>query len=526
MASNPLKTYQEKRDFSVTPEPAAGGVAHPAARSFVIQKHWATQLHYDFRLELDGTMKSWAIPKGPSLDSKDRRLAVHVEDHPISYNSFEGRIPENQYGAGEVIIWDKGTWIPDGDPHQGYRDGHLQFTLHGHKLHGKWILIRMKGKDEKKEPWLLIKEKDQYVRPAAEFSIVDAMPDSVADLDCEDVPARPNMTANVSDDVDHPGRTSAAANTPAAMASSPQSNAGARPVLYNKVHVSHPDRVVDADTGLKKIDLIRYYSLVAPFMMPHLKDRPVSLVRAPLGIDGELFFQKHLDAPMQGIALLDRSLDPEHAALIEIVDPMGLLSAAQINVIEFHTWNSLKTAINTPERMTFDLDPGAGVAWEMTQEATLLMCSLLEQLGLPPFVKTSGGKGMHIVVPLQPLHDWKTVRDISHAIVLHAAAIYPMHFVAKSGAQNRIGKIYIDYLRNGFGATTVAAWSVRARPGLAVSVPVTRNEIAQLHGSAHWTIATIQTRLEQGNTPWNGYSKSAQNLAPVMQLLAPQKGTK
>ncbi|WP_421800999.1 non-homologous end-joining DNA ligase [Herminiimonas fonticola] len=351
------------------------------------------------------------------------------------------------------------------------------------------------------------------------------MPDSVADLDCEDVPARPNMTADGSDDVDRPGRTSAAADTPAAMASSPQSDVGARPVLYNKVHVSHPDRVVDADTGMKKIDLIRYYSLVAPFMMPHLKDRPVSVVRAPLGIDGELFFQKHLDAPMEGIALLDRSLDPEHASLIEIVDPMGLLSAAQINVIEFHTWNSRKTAINTPDRMTFDLDPGAGVAWEMTQEATLLMCSLLEQLGLPPFVKTSGGKGMHIVVPLQPLHDWKTVRDISHAIVLHAAAIYPMHFVAKSGAQNRIGKIYIDYLRNGFGATTVAAWSVRARPGLAVSVPVSRDEIAQLHGSAHWTIATIRTRLEQGNTPWNDYSKSAQNLAPVMQLLATRQGT-
>ncbi|WP_417457040.1 non-homologous end-joining DNA ligase [Herminiimonas aquatilis] len=346
------------------------------------------------------------------------------------------------------------------------------------------------------------------------------MPDSVADLDCEEVPARQNMTEDVTDDADNPGRPSSVGDTTQAVMSSLQPDLGALPVPYNQVNISHPDRLVDTYTGTKKIDLISYYTLVAPFMMPHLKDRPVSVVRAPLGIEGELFFQKHLDAPMEGIALLDRKLDPKHASLIEIVDPIGLLSAAQINVIEFHTWNSLKTAINTPDRMTFDLDPGAGVPWEMTQKATLLMCALLEQLGLPSFVKTSGGKGMHIVVPLQPLHDWKTVRNISHAIVLHAAAMYPMHFVAKSGAQNRIGKIYIDYLRNGFGATTVAAWSVRARPGLAISVPVARDEIAQLRSSAHWTVANIQTRLEQGNAPWNDYSKSAQSLVPVMTQLA------
>lgn len=152
------------------------------ARQFVVQKHWATRLHYDVRLELDGAMKSWAVPKGPSYDRQVKRMAVHVEDHPISYNSFEGTIPPKQYGAGKVVIWDKGTWTPIGDPHEGYRDGDLKFELHGYKLRGKWVLVRIKSKEEKQNAWLLIKERDAYERPSAEFSVVDEFPDSVADL--------------------------------------------------------------------------------------------------------------------------------------------------------------------------------------------------------------------------------------------------------------------------------------------------------------------------------------------------------
>jgi bifunctional non-homologous end joining protein LigD len=181
-----LKTYKAKRNFNITPEPAEGGLPGRGRLAFVIQKHWARRLHYDFRLELDGTMKSWAVPKGPSYDTHDKRMAVHVEDHPISYNEFEGTIPEKQYGAGKVIIWDRGTWEPVEDPRKGLRAGKLVFNLHGHKMHGRWALVRMRGKDEDKEPWLLIKEKDEYVRPAAEFSVVDEMPDSVKALGAPD----------------------------------------------------------------------------------------------------------------------------------------------------------------------------------------------------------------------------------------------------------------------------------------------------------------------------------------------------
>ena len=153
-----LKLYKSKRDFTITSEPAEGGDASAGALSFVIQKHWATRLHYDFRLELDGTMKSWAVPKGPSYDTHDKRMAVHVEDHPIAYSDFEGTIPPRQYGAGEVIIWDKGTWTPLDDPRQAYAKGELKFEMHGHKMHGRWVLVRMKGHaEDKHDPWLLIK---------------------------------------------------------------------------------------------------------------------------------------------------------------------------------------------------------------------------------------------------------------------------------------------------------------------------------------------------------------------------------
>jgi bifunctional non-homologous end joining protein LigD len=181
--SDALKQYKAKRDFSITSEPAEGGAPSTGALTFVIQKHWASRLHYDFRLELDGTMKSWAVPKGPSYDSHDKRMAVHVEDHPISYSDFEGTIPPKQYGAGEVIVWDKGTWEPVGDPRKGYAKGEIKFEMHGHKMHGRWVLVRLRGhEDDKQEPWLLIKENDEYMRPASEFSVVDEMPDSVKDL--------------------------------------------------------------------------------------------------------------------------------------------------------------------------------------------------------------------------------------------------------------------------------------------------------------------------------------------------------
>jgi bifunctional non-homologous end joining protein LigD len=177
---DPLKHYRAKRDFTRTPEPAQGGTRSDKSLSFVIQKHDASRLHYDFRLELQGALKSWAVPKGPSLDPAVKRMGVRVEDHPISYGGFEGSIPARQYGAGDVIVWDRGLWTPHGDPAKGLREGKLKFELHGEKLKGGWTLVRMRGRgDESHEPWLLIKERDDYARPEEEFDVLQALPNSV-----------------------------------------------------------------------------------------------------------------------------------------------------------------------------------------------------------------------------------------------------------------------------------------------------------------------------------------------------------
>ncbi|HTH80845.1 MAG TPA: DNA ligase D [Ramlibacter sp.] len=830
-----LRTYREKRNFEATPEPAGGGVANEDERAFVIQKHWATRLHYDFRLELEGTMKSWAVPKGPSFDTADRRMAMPTEDHPISYNEFEGTIPEGNYGAGKVIIWDKGVWIPTTDPHKGFRDGRLKFELRGHKLHGHWTLVRMNGRGEGKrpDPWLLIKERDEWVRPAAKFSVVDEMPDSVSHLadrppaaaksptaaksasgppagarkaampaqlrpelaslvdevpgdaanwifeikfdgyrmlarvqggriklitrngndwtaklehlrqalesmdlpdgwydgeiimpgesgpsdfqalqgafdssrtagilyflfdlpwcagyDLSDVPVverravlkrivdrKRHDNVRFSEEFDAPPqqvlesacklglegvigkrRDSAYANRrspdwiklkchqrqefviggwtdpqgsraglgslllgvydehrhlqyagnvgtgfndktlrelrqrldPLAATKSPfapNSNIPKKPhwvapelvcevafgewtrdgrVRHSVFHglredkqaksvvreqprhdapmdkpakavhrakapdtrlppnlrVTHPERVVDPESGLTKIDLVRYYALVAALMWPHLKDRPIALVRAPDGIGGELFFQKHMDRyKMKGIETLDPAIWPGLPAMVYVAKPEGLLSAAQMNVIEIHTWNGVRTNIDKPDRVTFDLDPGEGVKWRDIQEAAQLVHAFLGELGLPAFLKTSGGKGLHIVVPLKKQFDWDTVKDFSRAIVEHLARTIPDRFVAKSGGGNRVGKIFIDYLRNGYGATTVCAWSARARPGLGISVPVGWDELESLKGGAHWTVATVHHRLDAGNEPWVDYDKQRTSLGKAMTAL-------
>ena len=808
MASHEALTrYKAKRNFSITPEPVDSGETADGALTFVVQKHWASHLHYDFRLELGGTMKSWAVPKGPSFDSKVKRMAVQVEDHPISYSSFEGTIPAKQYGAGKVMVWDNGTWRPLGNPRKDYREGNLKFELHGHKLHGRWVLVRMKGKSEKQQPWLLIKEKDQFARPSNEFSVVDELPDSVKALPARTdsgmppaatpaklpaklapqlatlvegppsdptnwayeikfdgyrlltridgadirlftrngndwtsklVPLRKAIAAlklpsgwydgeiavlnednvpdfgalqqafastrtrdivlylfdlpyfdgydlraaplaarravlqrvlqkvhseqvRLSDVFDAPlesviasacklglegviakrrdstyvsqrsanwiklkcaqrhefviggytepqgarsgigslllgvyddqGGLRYAGNVGTgfnertlrdlkrkldalAASTSPFSSPlgkgkrrphwvkprlvaevsfgewtrshhirhavfrglrsdkdpklvvreTAAPALSPRLRVTHAERVIDASTGITKIELVRYYGLVVDLMMTHLRGRPVSLLRAPNGVGGEQFFQKHAQkvagsGKLPGFRQLDPALSPGHPPMLEIADKQGPLSAAQWNVVEFHTLNAASKTFRHPDRMVFDLDPGDGVPWTQVKEAAQLVHAFLQQLGLPSFLKTSGGKGLHVVVPLRRVHDWDSVKDFSRAIVVHLAKTIPQRFVAKSGPKNRVGRIFVDYLRNGLGASTICAWSARARPGMGISVPLDWSELKSVTGGDHWTVRTAHARLDRGNDPWQGYAKAAVSLTSAMRAL-------
>jgi bifunctional non-homologous end joining protein LigD len=256
-------------------------------------------------------------------------------------------------------------------------------------------------------------------------------------------------------------------------------------------------------------------------MLPHLKGRPVSLVRGPTGVGGELFFQKHDDKlSIPKMRELDPALWPGHAGLLEVPSAEALVNAAQMNVIEFHTWNSTVKKIDQPDRIVFDLDPGEGVGFERVKEAALLMRALLQELKLESWLKTSGGKGLHVVVPIAPRLDYDTVKDLSQAIVQHLARTIPSRFVAKSGAQNRKGRIFVDYLRNGHGQTTAAAFSARARPGLGVSMPVSWDGLAPIERGDQWTIQTAREYLSFEKTdPWQGYWKARQRLTTAMKLM-------
>jgi bifunctional non-homologous end joining protein LigD len=286
------------------------------------------------------------------------------------------------------------------------------------------------------------------------------------------------------------------------------------------MRVTHPERVVDRASGATKGQLVDYFERAAALLLPQLRQRPVALLRAPDGIDASTFFQKHAEArQMRGMTLLDPALDPGRAPLLAIDTPDALLNAAQMNVVELHTWNATVRAIEKPDRMVFDLDPGEGVAWAEVVEAAQLVRGLLDELDLAAFCKSSGGKGLHVVVPLTPRDDWATVKDFSHAVVEHLAAHAGQRFVAKSGPKNRVGRIFVDYLRNGRGATTVAAFSPRARPGLGVSLPLAWDELPGLKGPAIASIDTPTRRLEAAARQWSDYGATRQTLGAAMRKL-------
>ncbi|SDO10722.1 DNA ligase D [Pseudomonas sp. BS3759] len=864
--AKPASEYTRKRNFAITSEPAESkrkgkGKSQPGALGFVIQKHDARNLHYDFRLELDGTLKSWAVPKGPSLDPTQKRLAVHVEDHPLDYAGFEGSIPQGQYGGGDVIVWDRGVWQPHGDPQKTYAAGKLKFTLVGEKLSGDWALVRTRLKGSgSKEQWLLIKEKDDIARPAAEYDITQEQPQSVisgAHVG-EERSTPKKSTASAANGKAKASTSKSKAPTPAAKPTrrkaksafpdtlSPQLatlveappagdwlyeikfdgyrmltriegdevrlftrnghdwterlpelvkalkgmelrdswfdgevvvldeqglpdfqglqnafdagnskdilyylfdmpflsaedlrevpleqrrdalkhvldaqksrllrysdafqaghqdivasaaamglegvigkragsayvskrnadwiklkcrlrqefvvvgytapqgsrsafgalllavNAGEDGLVYagrvgtgftevsleqlhkqlkklqrkdsplakklsasqargvqwvepklvcetefaqwtregivrqaafvglrndkpakdvvredaqpakvasqtptktaapqarkkaaqGKVDVagtggSHPDRIIDSKTGTSKIELAQFYESIADWILPYLNKRPVALLRCPEGIDGEQFFQKHAEhLAIPHIRQLDRALDPGHAALMEIDSLPALIGAAQMGAIELHTWGATRDRIETPDHFVLDLDPDPALPWRSMIEATQMVLAVLEELGLEAFLKTSGGKGMHIIVPLARQADWDTVKAFAKAIAEFASRQLPERFTATMGPKNRVGKIFIDYLRNSRGGSTVTAYSVRARPGLPVSVPIALDELAGLKSSAQWDITNLEQRLKRlKDDPWAGYS----NRRKITQKMWKQLGAK
>ncbi|HDR9103750.1 TPA: DNA ligase D [Burkholderia vietnamiensis] len=284
------------------------------------------------------------------------------------------------------------------------------------------------------------------------------------------------------------------------------------------IKITNAGRVIDASAGHTKLEVVRYYEAIAEWALPYLHDRPLSLVRAPDGIAGELFFQKHSDqSTIPGVEELPASLHPGHAPLLVANTEKALVGLAQMGVLELHSWNAVAPDLEHPDRVVFDLDPDPALPWTAMLEAASLVKLVLDELGLVSFPKTSGGKGIHIAVPLTRRQGWDEVKAFSKAVAQHMAKVVPSRFSSVSGPRNRIGKIFIDYLRNSKGATSVAAFSVRARPGMGVSMPVSWDEVPSLKAADQWNMrAAVARQRHLGGDAWQNYFKVRQGITAAM----------
>jgi len=896
-----LNEYKRKRDFKKTPEPAGGGSRSTPGRRFVVQKHAASRLHYDFRLEYDGTLKSWAVPKGPSLDPSVKVLAVQVEDHPLDYATFEGMIPQGEYGGGTVMVWDRGTWEPEEDFAKGLKQGKLKFRLHGEKLHGSWALVRMGGKagDDDKN-WLLLKHRDAAAKTGAKADILKREPrsvvsgremdeiaadanqvwssnrpskgnsstktaakktsatikaktsrdnlrshskrstarspitarelaklpgaqraaqpkkfkpqlatlasrvpdgndwlhelkfdgyralafvengkvrilsrnendwtarfQSVADalktlpiknaiLDGEvvsldkqglsnfqqlqnllkqgddkslvyylfDVPyllgydltqtrlrdrkevlarlllsANPNNegTLRYSDhiqgdgqdvlqhacrsamegiiakradsayqqyrsaswlkvkclkqqefviggfskpegsrvgfgalllgyhdngDLKYAGRVGTGFTTqslraiaaelkkrrvesppfanpptgserrgvtwvkpelvgeveftewtndgrlrhpsfhglredkpakeiireteksPAALArredkatvkskpnrtrssvksaSSRKTSASrSQEVAIAGVRLTHPDRVLYPEQGITKLDLAEFYEHIADWLLPYIVDRPLTLVRCPDGQSGKCFYQKHrtgsLPDAVHGVKVKEKGTTAEY---VMIEDLAGLVALVQMGVLEMHPWPARKDNLERPDYLVFDLDPGEGVDWKAIVQGAKDVRDLLADIGLTSFLRTSGGKGLHICVPIARRNTWDEVKQFAKSVAEKMASNSPDRYIATMSKAKRRGKVYVDYLRNQRGATAIASYSTRARAGAPVATPIAWGELSTRMRADKFNMKNLPKRLATlGDDPWKEFFSTRQSITRPM----------
>jgi len=543
MAAKKLSEYRARRDFTKTAEPSGKTVIKSAKYPrFVIQKHDATRLHYDLRLEVDGVFKSWAVTRGPSLDPRDKRLAVEVEDHPLDYGDFEGTIPKGEYGGGSVMLWDRGFWVPEGDKsvRAMLRDGDLKFTIAGEKLKGSWALVRM-ANDKfggKRTNWLLIKHRDEWARDAEKTDVLKKDRSAASGRTMAQIAAGKGASPTgfmiggagfKPDAVWHSAGMPDAGNArrPAPRKSS---RAKARSATQSRsevlgITISKPDKHLwpaDGDLApVSKIDLARYLAEVGAWMLPHIQGRPCSLLRAPDGIDGQQFFQRHAKSGLsEEIKAVKVAGDREPYVEIDTVE--GLVAMAQMGTLEFHPWNNAPDKIDVPGRLVFDLDPGPDVPFDDVVVAAREMKLRLERCGLVPFCKTTGGKGLHVVTPLRVTGgdalDWDAAKTFAHAICAGMADEQPDRYLVKMTKALRGGRIFLDYLRNDEKSTAVAPLSPRARPGATVSMPLTWTQVRAGLDPRRFTVRTVP-RLIARSTAWCDYARGARPLKAAIRRL-------
>jgi bifunctional non-homologous end joining protein LigD len=541
MAADRLARYRRMRDFAATPEPARGGRAHKRKLSYVIQLHFASRKHYDFRLELGGSLRSWAVPRGPSRDPSQRRLAVEVEDHPIAYGAFEGRIAPGNYGAGVVHIWDRGWWQPlgDVDPAAQLEAGKLDFELHGERLSGAWHLRRTNLAGRQPQ-WLLIKSRDAAAEAGDEADEVPLRARKRKRAVAKRTPANPapvqRRAAKRATATRKPAARKNTRTAPARVAAPAKRSRAAKagvaavataipevrahgdaglPGLPRGFRLTSAERVLIAEPGVTKLALAQFYARIANHVLPELVGRPLSLVRCPEGGDGACFFQKH---PTPGMISAIRTFelrekDGERATYFAVEDLEGLLGLVQVNAIEIHPWGARVRDPERPDRIVMDLDPAPDVPFRAVIAGARELRERFTALGLDSFVRTSGGKGLHVVVPLVPSAGWDEVRELTQSIARAMEADSPDLYLSVATKSRRAGRIFIDYLRNARGATSVASYTVRNRPGAPVATPLSWAELGRIRSGHQFTIRNIEQRLARLRVdPWAALAKTRQRL--------------
>ena len=811
-----LDRYRAKRRFGETPEPA-GGLATAQDPIYVIQKHHARRLHYDLRLQIGDALKSWAVPEGPCLDPKVRRFAKLVEDHPLDYASFEGRIPKGNYGAGTVIVWDRGTWVTLADPETALAAGEIKFRLAGEKLAGGWMLKRL---PDDPTNWLLIKERDVAARPLADYDVLVELPDSVLTgrpvdepppeprkpvrrkppgkiagavaapmptrwrpqlatpaeraprtpgwiheikydgyrtlafiddgkvrlitrnghdwtaryaalakalealpcrsavldgevvvqdprgvtrldlleqalsegashamtyyafdlpyLDGHDLSAAPLVArkqaleallaplvdtrspVQLSDAFDGDGEALFAeasrmglegivskkadaryvqgrtaswlkvkrveigrfvvigylANLPRTVSSlilaeerggelvyacrvgsgigdakgrelhamlaasardapvtpvprtpgahwveprwtaevgyrsrsagdaprapvlmgvapraPPRAASAAKPRLIGDrdlaaIHLTNPQREMFAGSGVSKLDIALYYARVGDWLLPELLRRPVTVIRCPSGDAKDLFYQRHAFAGLPpGVETIELADEEGRGAFITVTEPKGYLGLTQFGAIEFHLWGCRIDDPEHPDRLVMDLDPDESLPWARVCDGAEVLRERMQALGMRPFLRTTGGKGLHLVTALAGGHDWPLVKGFAEALSRAMSADAPGLFTAVATKERRKGRIYLDYLRNARGASAVASYSLRARPGFPVATPIGWEELRRLSGGDAYNRLTVVRRIETlAADPWDELGSSTVKITAKMRRDVGLKG--
>ncbi|MEW6553770.1 MAG: non-homologous end-joining DNA ligase [Actinomycetota bacterium] len=501
MEKRDLESYREKRDFSKTPEPAGEPAGKGGGSLFVIQKHAARRLHYDLRLESDGVLKSWAVPKGPSMDPRDKRLAVPTEDHPISYADFEGVIPQGEYGAGTVEVWDRGVFVnlkPTGDSNSiaaNIDKGLVEVWLEGEKIKGGFALVRTRG--GKAENWLLVKMKDGEASPHS--NPVTDLPDSA--LTGRTMQEIASGKGYLSED---PPNVKVSIN-------------GRRLALTNLSKVLYPE------AGFSKADVLNYYLGVSPYMLPHVSRRLITMKRYPDGVAGDFFYEKSCPGYRPDWLSVTEAGGTKKVAYCTVEDEAGLLWIANLAALELHTTLSSSDDVSRPTMVVFDLDPGEGMDILDCAEAGARLRELLAALGLQCYAKTSGSKGLHVYIPLNTPASFRETKDFAHAVALMMQERYPDGIVSNMRKALRKGKVLVDWSQNDGHKTTVCAYSLRALPRPAVSTPVAWDELdAAVRGRdaamLYFEAGDVLRRVREGGDIFRPVVETEQELPAVARM--------